>query len=472
MNIVFLKRFYPASQKIDAYLLSLAFLVLLYLLVKGFFEFPIAWDFLAYHLPFALLHYDLTTYSPPDYLMDIFNAFPPLPHLLQGFLIKLTGSFNSASALNAISLIGMILLLKLLNSGVRLSFFAWLLLSIPLVVIHMTSGYIDLFVGVSVTILFAATREIAMGKFCTKNMLIFGLALCVAMFSKYQTWPFCFLCSFFILLKFSVTGNDKSRFVSFQFASCVSVILCILLYWPIRNFLIFNNPTYPIQPPVLSYFYEFSGLSLEKGMRIQQIPQRLWDVSNVRLFWESVLETSRFFAPGFKYSVDQGGYDGGAASPHFRMGGWSPLFIFLSFGWLLTSGRNLSEMFWSFAPLICGLLFLFFVPQSHELRYWLFLPMTLAYFCCLDLERRTPRSLKVFSILTLLCVAWNIFQVRDEFRLNVSSAADFAPSDALNASSATPDAATVTCVVGKLPYTIFWAGKDFNTFRVKDCTKY
>ena len=57
------------------------FAVIILLNVGTYRRFGIEWDFLAYHLPFSLMHYDLTTFRPYPGLMSAFKGFPPIVHL-------------------------------------------------------------------------------------------------------------------------------------------------------------------------------------------------------------------------------------------------------------------------------------------------------------------------------------------------------------------------------------------------------
>ena len=95
--------------------------------------------------------------------------------------------------------------------------------------------------------------------------------------------------------------------------------------WPMRNLPKFGNPTYPLQPPIISKLIKFEGMELGLEERKNQVPQYLWGASNPRMFLESALEFNRLQASqeDFKYSIDQGGYSGGPSTPHHRMGGWS-----------------------------------------------------------------------------------------------------------------------------------------------------
>ena len=114
--------------------------------IKAVLEFRVDWDFLSYHLPDALARFGLTTYLPESQLRELNQAFPPLPHLVQGFLVYLTGRISAAQGLPvlgfALLLVGFLLLF---NNDFSFRWFLTTCLALPLFQYHFVSGYVDLF---------------------------------------------------------------------------------------------------------------------------------------------------------------------------------------------------------------------------------------------------------------------------------------------------------------------------------------
>ena len=124
-------------------------------------RFPLDWDFLAYHFPGALQAWGLTTYTPEPRLVAVIAGFPPLPRIVAGALVLVTGRFSMASALNLVAFGALLGGLWFLH-GRRISL-RWLLtalLGVPLFVLHLASGYVDLFTGAFLALALAALSEL------------------------------------------------------------------------------------------------------------------------------------------------------------------------------------------------------------------------------------------------------------------------------------------------------------------------
>ena len=69
---------------------SLLALIWGYLTLRAFLNLQVDYDFLAYHLPFALMHVGRTSYRPLPHLMVVYEGFPPLAEWMQGLLVPAT----------------------------------------------------------------------------------------------------------------------------------------------------------------------------------------------------------------------------------------------------------------------------------------------------------------------------------------------------------------------------------------------
>ena len=151
---------------------------------------PFGFDAFFYHLPIAArlagvsIPYDMNDWARQ------FEAFPPLPELVQGLLWRITGSINATGVVNFIAF-GAFLIYA--HKVLRAPFWlvALISLSAPLVLIHTTVDYVDLFgnaflaIGVSSCVfayLFPERRA--------RAVVIGGLAgLTLAAWSKYLLVP-------------------------------------------------------------------------------------------------------------------------------------------------------------------------------------------------------------------------------------------------------------------------------------------
>jgi hypothetical protein len=142
----------PATRAVRA-LHGLAPAVLALVIVSAFSRPLFYWDSWAYHLPFSALLWDIGDASRVFVLGEEmrwrYEGFPLLAELVQGALWKLTGSIKATALINAVALAAFVLAAgKSLRLSVPLLTFSTL--AVPLVALHATSNYIDLFVGVCV----------------------------------------------------------------------------------------------------------------------------------------------------------------------------------------------------------------------------------------------------------------------------------------------------------------------------------
>jgi len=471
----------PALKKLPNLLprihLLFLFTYLASLLVRVFSQFHISYDFLSYHLPFALLRANLTTYVPHKMFADFFDGHPPLSAGTQALLIQLTSSLKSAGANNAVFFLALILGLKLLNlPALSLRWFVTAALAVPLVVLHFCSGLSDLVSASCLCLAFASLLTLtSRTDFDQRSAILFVLSAAAAMLSKFQTWPTVGVLgvSFLCLLVWKAGRKEISwRYAALFFlifASSVSV-------WPLRNILYFGNPSYPLTMPVLpSLFAPGSPEMLSyKVIREGTLPLQLWEHSNLFNFVYSALELSRWETDiPMAYSLD-GGHPDGVKFVHNRIGGWFyPTVLVLSLIFCV-------GIFYKLLPLLPVATFLIAVivtaitQQSQELRYWLYIPLVLSFFFSITINQ-FPSILSAFAKTTIFCcMLWVAFFVPlADFRtIDFRAPMEHAPMEAREfwaAQSVAPNRTNPIHVCGKTPWTIFWSGPTFNQFPVQGC---
>lgn len=462
---------------------------------RGVFRFGTDWDYLAYHLPFSLMHVGMTTYVPEPSLLGIYNAFPPIAHIFQGLLALFSGNVAAGSTHSLWATFLSFFLLRKMQPNFPLILYAAMLLSIPHIVLQLGSGYIDLWTSTWVALTaFSALRLLQSEKPELTVSIIFLASLSMAMLSKYQAWPFCGLIiatlSAAVVLRWTLQRN---LFGFAQWSAVTLLAAAIFLAWPVRNYFIFHNPTHPVQPPLISKMLNISGVSLSVESRLGQMPAYLAEASDVRRFIESAFELSRLqnSPEPFMYTIDQGSYAGVNATPHYRMGGWSPYMavgILFSIAAIacsnilqLARAQNpkelLNDRIDKIAAPLLWLLFVVFVatvPQSHELRYWTVVPIFGIMIIC-SLYSELSRQVKIsIAIYIAASFALTSLLVRQFYQPTMVTAGQASPPEAreyakqLRAQGVSRYDAP-TCVTKKMPWTIFWAGESFNEVPVKAC---
>jgi hypothetical protein len=249
------------TPDIGSRILAIPVLFLLAAIVrKAWLDLDVAWDSLAYHLPFAGLHAGILSpneYRLSQFMTERYNGFPALPELIQGALWRVTSRIQAA---NFIGLTGLLPLVGMLKKvfGVPLTYSLVALLSIPVVLIQSTSSYVDLFsncwmAGMLLLIL-AATLDPE--SFSIARLLGVFVCLAVVFNSKMQLWPVALAALGVFLVLLSVTRQRYPRLTLFiengekwrklGLSAALAALLAISFIKPVMNWIEFRNPIYPL----------------------------------------------------------------------------------------------------------------------------------------------------------------------------------------------------------------------------------
>ena len=338
------------------------------------------WDGLAYHLPFAAMRAGISIpYEISDQFKGFFEGFPPLPELTQGILWRLTGSVNAAGLANYLAFF---LFITYCHVVLRAPFYLVALISLtaPLVLIHTTVLYVDLFgnallaIGLSSCLYLYLFPEKA-----GRAVIVGGLAgLTAAAWSKYQMAPIAGLafCMFAILGWRSTRPLGVSRR---QFATLLVLAVSLASIPYLKNFFVYGNPFWPVRIPVIGDMFPYIRNQLTDDAATQK-PYALRDLGQFPLFVRSLFEIDvpTTYPNMARWSIDQWGL--GPNSLGFRMGGfWVTgvvTYLASTIAMLFVLGRRTAIV--AGVSIIGVISFVGFLPQAHELRYYMFIPLTLA----------------------------------------------------------------------------------------------
>jgi hypothetical protein len=140
-----------------------------------------------------------------------------------------------------------------------------------------------------------------------------------------------------------------------------------------KNFFVYGNPFWPIRLPIVGDMFPWALDALGGIER----PPPLKDSGQFTLFVNSLFEINHptQYASRARWIIDQGN-----AWIAFRMGGfWVTgviTYVVATVTMLLLYGRKVGIV--ASVAFIGTLCFVGFLPQSHELRYYLFIPLTWA----------------------------------------------------------------------------------------------
>ena len=333
-------------------------------------HFDPSWDSLAYHLPFAAYRAGVDIpFHLDDGLIALYEGAPPLPELAMGVIWRLTDSVASVGLGNYLALA---LFVGWCGLVLRASFWVVTLVSLsaPLVIIHTSVAYIDLLTNAFLAV--GAATLVYLWLFperATRLMLVGGLlGLAAACWSKYTMTPFA---GVLFLLYVPVAWRTL---VALRWKRTVTLVVIVgvaaVAAMPyIRNLVEYGNPFWPFRTPLIGslFPYLFDNDSPSR-------PPGLAQASSIEAFVRSLFEIDLpwSYAARARWSIDSGGDVGEA----YRMGGFwglgSLFFLLAMLGLLWAHGRR-GHVVAIGALVTLGLVAL--VPQSNELRYWMFIPL-------------------------------------------------------------------------------------------------
>ena len=351
----------------------LALLALADLGVRAALRLEDRWDTFWYHLPFAALRGGLRIpYDMSDTVKGRFEGFPPLPELLQGILWHSTGSVNATGVINYLAFVAF---LAYCHSALKAQFWlvALIALTAPIVVIHTTVSYVDLFSNSLLAIGLSSCLHLYLfPERTSRTIVVCGLGgLIGAAWSKFNLVPVVAL-GFGLFAVVSLGRSGRAVFSRRKVALLI-VVAAILAALPyLKNLAFYHNPFWPVRSPILGEYFPYKE-DLRTELAIQK-PPALKDYSQTRLFLHSLLEinhpTRYLHRP--RWTIDQGN-----AVIAFRMGGFwggGVITYLLTTMVLLVACRRKVGIIATVA--LAGTLgVVAVIPMSYTLRYYMFIPL-------------------------------------------------------------------------------------------------
>jgi hypothetical protein len=375
------------TRALDTALRVAAIALAVSLSVAAWHDVSKAWDTWAYHLPFAARIAGIV--GPDAYVFSVdneqrFAGFPLFAELLQGILWRVTSRPECASFVALFSLFGLVAFLwRFFRVVPHVAFVA--LLAIPLVQIHATQCYIDLPANIGLTILLLLVHRAWTETERPRLGMLVAAALCAIATanSKFQLVPLVLMAGAALLAR---AYRDKKALLVFFIA------LPLVFATPIKNMLVHGNPVWPVELgfglPYAETRYESAPYWLEHAPR----PLR---------FALSVLEVGVD-----RWSVDQWTPP---EHPAKRMGGFFGAYAIAGLaGIALALFKKRTRETKVAAALFGGTtLVLSFLPQSHELRYYLVWMLLLVSLNLIVWLRDRPGVTTAIALAAFLWVAWS-----------------------------------------------------------------
>jgi hypothetical protein len=361
------------------------------ILAAAWHDVSTAWDVWYYHLPFAARLAGVVpaeAYAFHARNQGNFDGFPLLGELLQGLLWRVTGRPECANLVAAGSVAFFVWRLHR-DHRVPPHLAALGLLAIPLVQLHASACYVDLPANLAASLLVLAVIRLHAAPeppSALAPLYLLGLAG-VAANMRFQLHP--------VVALALVVAAPRLLPPLFRgprlHLALVAVALPLAFFSPLKNLVVHHNPYYPMRLSV-------AGLALPgREDPYSSAPAYLEHAPRALRWLYSVLEIGiRPLTERRRWTIDQwmpAGSDGE------RMGGFFGAYVVFHvalLGWLAARDRT-SPVARRSALAFAGLTVVTAVlPQSHELRYYLYwmivlVALNLSLVCARpDADRRAP----------------------------------------------------------------------------------
>lgn len=340
--------------------------------LKAIFDIDINYDPGWYHIPFAarlggILPREMFI-GDEKWFEPRFDGFPLLAHFLQGFFWRITGRIQSTNLVSFLSIFSYFFFLRACFK-VPLYLSAIALFSIPLVLTHASTSFVDLLGNVGTSILVMMTYSFYKNKQLPniQELLIAFFGAAIAVNTKTQLQPLVLFILIFTCLRLGwLYWQQKPTAKPLKVFSLTLLATLIIFAFPVKNTIVYANPFYPIKVQV-------AGIVLN-----HKLSPEAYEEGNRQLNWvKSVLEIN---AP-FNWTADQWSEDFNRS----RRGGFFGAYVV--FNLLLLVGLFIRELFQNkklpkierpreakialLTAISMSIVPLNF-PQSHELRYFMY----------------------------------------------------------------------------------------------------
>lgn len=394
------ERRFSASELVDGVLRLLATALLVSMGYAAWHDASKSWDVWSYHLPFATRiagMMDAHAYTFGAANQARFEGFPLLAEALQGLLVRITSRPESANLLAFGAVCAFALFLRFWRNVPP--YLTWLsLMAVPLVQIHATAAYIDLAANAcAAALLLLCYGLIADDETPSlRTVVIAGVLAAFTANMKFQLVPIVLVASLVFVWRALARDDARSRRVL-----TILAFLPIVFATPIKNLVLHGNPVWPIE-------LRLPGISLPhvEGAYASS-PVWLEHASRPVRFLCSVAEIGlRPIASHHRWSLDQWApHD----SPSYRMGGFFGVYVLVNVAALgsalfLRRSREsvVAVVFFAGVTVVTSVL-----PQSHELRYYLYWMILLVGLNLILWAKAAPRLVGIGSLAALAVVAWS-----------------------------------------------------------------
>ena len=420
----------PKQRKlgIETILLAIAIALVTSVFLKAIVDVDNNYDPGWYHLPFAARLWGILPRSmfigEEKWFEPRFDGFPLLAHFLQGFFWRITGRMQSTNLVSFLSVVGYLFFLrKLFQIPLYLSAIA--LFSIPLVLTHASTSYVDLPGNIGTSILVLMTYRFYKNKELPtiQELFIAFVGAAIAANTKTQLQPLVFVILLFTGIRLCwLMWIRKIKLKQLTKIVPVAIVASLIIFaTPVKNTVLYSNPLYPIKVEVAGIVlnHKLSPEAYEEGNRQQNWVESILEIKAPLKWtpeqWSNEVERSR-----------RGGFFGAYVVFNLLL-----LLLFLVRELIqnksLPKGDRANEAKYAVVTAISMSLVPANFPQSHELRYFMYWMICLVslnlYLVSLPKNSQMigkwlqPRYMGlVYAVfLTIVIVKTNAFYVKPDF---------------------------------------------------------
>ena len=357
---------------------AIALIITTSIFLKAIIDIDTNYDVGWYHLPFAARIWGIVpkeSFLSESLIEHRFDGFPLLANFFQGLLWKLTGRIQATNLVGYLSLIIYFCFLRnYFKVPLYLSIIA--IFTIPAVLTHAATSFVDLPGNIGVTVLMMMLYQWFRQSRLPKpgELLVAFLGAASAANIKPQLQPLVFVLYLIVgirlvwlYLRYS-NPNQRKLWLTIPLAAIASGLIFAT---PIKNVALYGNPFYPIKIEVAGIVlnHQLTPATYNKGDRPQQWLQSILEINTPQ------------------WSADQ--WNGGDEQYLDRAGGFFGAYVV--FNLLLLISLTIREQLqnrasspnksWNATAALITILLVSFIPanfpQSHELRYFMFWMITL-----------------------------------------------------------------------------------------------
>lgn len=373
LNLATKERSKQRRLGIEKILSAIAIILVTGVFLKAIFDIDNNYDPGWYHLPFAGRLWGILPRSmfigEEKWFEPRFDGFPLLAHFLQGFFWRITGRMQSTNLVSFLSIVGYLFFLKKFWQ-VPLYLSAIALFSIPLVLTHASTSFVDLFGNIGTSILVMMTYRLYKNQqLPTKGeLLISVIGAAIAANTKTQLQPLVFVILIVAGIRLGwLAWGEKITFKQLVKIAPIAFLASMIIFAnPAKNTVLYGNPLYPIK-------IEVAGIVLN-----HKLSPEAYEGGNRQENWvRSVLEIDT----PFLWTPDQWGEEIFRSRRGGFFGAYVVFNLFLLWGFFIgeimqnktlpPEERSYQAQVAVLTAIAMSLVPLNF-PQSHELRYFMY----------------------------------------------------------------------------------------------------